>query len=72
MDKVNYGSFFKYLQQEVLRLNEVCERYSKSAMTSEELDTVWQVMKILSKYADSDTGSDELLRFGTMIMAEKL
>ena len=72
VDKVNYGSFFKYLQQEVLRLNEVCERYSKSAMTSEELDTVWQVMKILSKYADSDTGSDELLRFGTMIMAEKL
>lgn len=72
VEQRNYGNFFKYIQQELFRLNEVCERYAGEEMKKKEMETVYEMIKILSKYSENDTGSDELLRFGTMIEARKI
>ena len=71
VEQCNYGSFFKYMQQELFRLSEVCERYAQDEMDEREIGTTYEMIKILSKYAEKDKGSDELLRFGTMIEARK-
>ena len=65
------GNYFKYLQQELYRLNEMGKRYCNKSMNANEIEKVYGTIRILSEYAELDHDSSETLRFGTMLVAKK-
>lgn len=67
-----YGNFFAWLQQELVRLNEMGERYSYGGMSSEDLKTIFDAIQILRGFSERDRGSDETLCFGMMVEATKI
>lgn len=66
------GNFFKYLCQELFRVEDVAKRYCKSSLKDNEKNVLSQCINMLMGLSGSDNGSDELLCFGSMLVAERL
>ncbi len=67
-----YGNFFQYLNQELLRLPKVIEKYCGMEMGKDDIQKVSEVMKALLKYQENDSGSSEILCFGIMVKAKRI
>lgn len=68
---VQNGNFFTYLSQELFRVNEMAKRYSQIDLRAEEIKTITDSIRLLSKLSSSDSGSSETLCFGYMLTAVK-
>lgn len=66
-----YGDFFQYLCQELFRVNKMAEQYCKTGLKAEEIKTITDSIRILSKLSLLDSGSSETLCFGNMVVAIK-
>lgn len=66
-----YGSFFKYLCQEMFRVENMAERYCNDNLTEEEIRVIIKSIEVLMRLSEKDKGSDEVLYFGSMLVAEK-
>ena len=66
------GNFFLYLCQELFRVNSMAEQYCKTNLQEDEIKTITESIKILSKLSALDLGSDETLCFGHMLTAIKV
>ncbi len=65
------GNYFKYISQELFRVNMMAERYCNAGLSSEEMETIIKSMDIMARLSNEDNGSNETLCFGNMVMAEK-
>lgn len=65
------GDYFKYLSQELFRVNEMAERYCNCKLEEKEMDIVAKCMELMMKLSEKDMDSNEMLCFGNMIVAEK-
>ena len=65
------GNFYKYLCQELLRVNDISMAYCNSEITVEETKNIIETIKILMKLSQKDIGSDDVLCFGYMLVAKK-
>jgi ubiquinone/menaquinone biosynthesis C-methylase UbiE len=65
------GNFFEFMGQEVRRLPEVADRYSKERPRRHELWAMNVVLKMLERFTRRDAGSAELLNFGYHVRAIK-
>lgn len=68
---VSNGNFFQYISQELFRVNSMAGRYCKTDLDEEEIKTITDSIKILSKLSALDQGSSETLCFGNMLTAIK-
>lgn len=66
------GNFYKYLCQELLRVNDMGVTYCDSELTENEAKTIIDAMKVLMKLSQKDTCSNDVLCFGYMLMATKI
>lgn len=69
---VKYGSYFKYMCQELFRVESIAEKYSDFKLESEDMKTIIKSMEIMMRLSEKDNGSSETLRFGSMLVAEKV
>lgn len=65
------GNFFKYLAQELLRVNEMVKKYCATQLDKKELEYLVKSIKLMTKLSESDMGSSETLCFGYMVKAIK-
>lgn len=66
-----YGNYFAYMCQELFRVESMAEKYCNIKLESDEMNTIIKSMKIMLRLSEKDSGSDETLRFGSMLVAEK-
>lgn len=66
-----YGNYFKYMCQELFRVEGMAEKYCNSKLESEDMNTIIKSMEIMMRLSEKDNGSNEILRFGSMLVAEK-
>ncbi len=66
-----YGDYFKWLLQELFRVEEMAKRYCSYELNEKEIDAIVSCMEVMAGLSDKDMGSNELLCFGNMIVAEK-
>ncbi len=69
---VKNGNFFKYLCQELKRIEYMADRYCAEQLQPEEVSTLLKSIDILMHLSQKDNGSDEVLCFGNMMVAEKV
>lgn len=67
-----YGNYFTYLSQELLRADSMARRYCNDEINAEEIDMILKSINMLMRLSKTDNGSDETLRFGSMLVAEKV
>ena len=65
------GNYFKYLNQELFRVNEMAKRYCNVDLNEEEIKSLMDSIEILSKLSLRDKFSNEVLCFGYMVIAKK-
>lgn len=65
------GNYFDYLGQEFQRLPVIGSKYTGKSMNLIEKVARLIVLNLLSKYASSNSGSEELLCFGVHVWARK-
>ncbi len=65
------GNFFKYLCQELLRIDKMANRYCQYKLSEDDNSVVMGSIQLLSRLAERDIGSDEILCFGYMVHAQK-
>ena len=63
------GDYFEYLAQELLRLPQIADKYSRMTMGKLCRLCVAHILRYLSKCSTSDQNSDELLCFGYHVRA---
>lgn len=68
---IQNGNFFKYLCQELYRVNDMAVKYCHEALQPDEKDAIIKSIKTLSRLSMKDSGSSETLCFGYMIKAIK-
>lgn len=66
-----YGNYFKYMCQELFRVERMAEKYCNLKLESEDINTIIKTMEIMMRLSEKDNGSGETLRFGSMLIAEK-
>lgn len=66
-----YGNYFKFLCQEMSRIQAISERYCDYQLQDEDYNCIYKSMSLLSRLADMDQGSNEILCFGYMTLAKK-
>lgn len=69
---VSNGNYFKYICQELFRVANMAQRYCKVELNLEEVKTISDCMEIIMRLSEKDNGSNEVLRFGSMLVAEKI
>lgn len=69
---VKHGNYFKYMCQELFRVESMAEKYCNSKLELEDMNAIIKSMEIMMRLSEKDNGSDEVLRFGSMLVAEKL
>ncbi len=67
-----YGNYFKFLCQEMLRIQAIAEKYCGYQLQEEDYECIYKNMSLLSKLANMDQGSNEILCFGYMTLAKKV
>ena len=65
------GNFFEYLGQEIRRIPSVAEKYASGKPTIFERLSTKVILRMLKRFSESDTKSDELLCFGYQVVAVK-
>lgn len=65
------GNYFKYLSQELFRLEDMAMRYCDCKLDNDEMGSIVRCMEIMAKLSVMDTNSNETLCFGNMIVAVK-
>lgn len=68
---VSFGNFFQYLSQELFRVNEMAQQYCQTSLNADEIKTVTESIRLLSKLSALDSGSQDVLCFGIMLSATK-
>lgn len=68
---VRNGNFFKYLCQELFRVENMAKRYCNYELESEETETILKSVEILMGLSEKDCDSNETLCFGNMVLARK-
>ena len=66
------GNYFKYMCQELLRVPSVVERYCNIKLDNKECNIITSSIEMMMRLSERDTGSDDILRFGSMLVAEKM
>ena len=66
------GNFFEYLAQELLRLQQITEKYAQSKLRYLEKISIRILLKALGKFSKKDNESADLLCFGYHIRGRKL
>lgn len=66
------GNFFEFLGQEVRRIPEIADRYSKGQPRRHELLAMRVLLNMLERFSGKDTGSAELLNFGYHVRAIRI
>lgn len=66
------GNYFKYLCQELFRVESMVERYCEDKLKEEEISKIVECIDILINLSNKDTRSCETLCFGNMLVAVKL
>lgn len=65
------GNYFEYLAQELRRIENFASTYANKQLNNNEVNAINEVLKILRKSTDNDSGSSEMLCFGNHILARK-
>jgi len=65
------GNYFEYLAQELRRLESMGMRYGSAQPGRLERGAITRLLKMLQRFSNHDTGSEELLAFGFHVVAEK-
>lgn len=66
------GNYFEYLAQEVRRVNSIGKKYSGLKINYFQRKIVNQMLHLLNKLSNKDTGSSELLCYGIHVLARKI
>lgn len=66
-----YGDYFKWMSQELFRMNEMAKNFCNRQLSKSELVTITDCIKIMSKLALEDKNSDNTLCFGYLVEAIK-
>ena len=66
------GNYFEYIAQELRRVESIAERYGGSKLGHFEKGAIDRCLKMLQRFSENDTGSEELLAFGFHVLAEKV
>ncbi|MCI8946958.1 MAG: class I SAM-dependent methyltransferase [Lachnospiraceae bacterium] len=66
------GNFFKYLSQELFRVENMAEKYCSTTLKRDEIDAILKCVNILTNLSEVDSNSNETLCFGYMLTAEKV
>ena len=66
------GNFFEYLAQELRRVPTVSGNYCQARMTLWERVSMRILLRMLARFSQADTGSEELLCFGYQVTARKI
>lgn len=72
VELVRNGNFFKYLCQELQRVEYMAKRYCTEQLDMEEIGALLKSVEILKCLSEKDNGSSEMLCFGNMLVAEKI
>lgn len=67
-----YGNYFKYMCQKLFRIESMAEKYCNTGLEPDEMNVIIKSMEIMMRLSEKDNGSDETLRFGSMLVAEKV
>jgi ubiquinone/menaquinone biosynthesis C-methylase UbiE len=65
------GNYFEYVAQELRRVQSTAAKYAGGHTTRIERWATKVLLKMLQRFGERDTGSEELLTFGLQIVAEK-
>lgn len=68
---ITNGNFFKYLCQELYRVNDVAKTYCGGGLLKKDIKVIAEAIDILLALEKNDKGSDEILCYGYMIVARK-
>ena len=66
---IEYGNYFSWMKQELLRTEEVINRYTEGG--GKDIKVLNASIKLFDELAKLDKGSSELLCFGRMVVAKK-
>lgn len=66
------GNYFEYLAQETRRVSSISKKYSGITINYFERKIVNQMLHLLNKLSNKDTGSSELLCHGIHVFARKM
>lgn len=66
------GNYFKYICQELFRMEYMAEKYCGTELEADEMNAIIKSMEIMMRLSEKDNGSKETLRFGSMLVAEKI
>lgn len=67
-----YGNYFKYICQELFRMEYMSEKYCGIELETEEMNVIIKSMELMMRLSEKDNGSNDTLRFGSMLVAEKI
>jgi ubiquinone/menaquinone biosynthesis C-methylase UbiE len=72
IEMVPNGNYFEYIAQELRRLPSVADKYSTSALITQNSRELKKLLFLLDDLSKKDKGSSELLCFGYHVFARKL
>lgn len=66
------GNYYEFLAQQTRGLPDITTKYSNTKMNFFEKFIIFIMLRMLRKYSNKDTGSNELLCFGYHVVARKI
>lgn len=72
MELSRNGNFWEFLAQEIGRIPSISKTYSKTKINRIERYALSIMLRMLNRFSQNDTNSDELLCFGYHVIAEKV
>jgi len=66
------GNFFEYLAQEIRRIPDVAQRYSRKKVSFIDKNIMKAMLFLLQNLSGEDSGSNEILHFGCFVLARKV
>lgn len=71
LELVPNGNYFEYLAQEIRRISLVAGQYCNTSPRKYELVAMKIILRMLQRFTENDTGSNDLLCFGYLVLASK-
>ncbi len=71
LEMTTNGNYFEYLAQELRRVRSIGATYGGGKVNRLERLASKVILRMLQRFSQVDTGSDELLAFGIQVVAEK-
>lgn len=69
---VENGNYYEYMAQELRRIPNVSQQYSKACPTRLESLAIRLMLRMLARFNSKDLGSSDLLHYGCMVLAKKI